>query len=224
MRQISKIKDQKLKRQAGFTLLELLIAVTIFSGMIILAFGAFARSASTAAQSNSVRERTEAARSVVDQISTDFRYLAETESPAGCPSVPNDPPNGVWKGFCLDAAAQGLNSVHLLLQYPNESSYVGKTYFVTNSDNNFALKVAEKRGCFTVNDCPPLIENAKTILSSNYLLDNQDVFSGQAQTPIQGGFLRLKLAIKPAAVTSRCDDLELGACYELSTTLVPGGY
>lgn len=218
------ISNIQYPKRAGFTLLELLVAITIFSGMIILAFGAFARTANSAAQSNTVRERTEAARSLIDQISTDFRYVVETETPAGCLAPPQVPVGGVWKGFCLNPVSQALNSVHLLIQYPNETTFVGKTYFVTTVGSNFTVQVAEQRDCVSANDCAATIVGAKTSLTTTYVLDDQNVFSGQAQTPLGDGFLRLSLTIKPAGTAAKCNQISTGSCYKITTTLVPGGF
>lgn len=202
-------------KKPGYTLLELLISIAIFSGIMILAIGAFSRSASSSAKSNIVRAKSEAARTVIDQISSDFRYVTPDAAPYGCA------PTQI--GFCVNPAAFASvpSSVSMLLKYPDQSTYVMKTYFV--SSTNPTVRVIENRDCTLANlsVCQALIANARTFLNPDYLLANStDVFVGQS-TAAKTGFLKINLNIKPKSAAN-CN--EVGTCYQLTTTLVPGGF
>lgn len=213
-------KMAHLKSRPGFTLLELLISIAIFSGLMILALGAFARSANSAATSNLTREKSEAARAVIDQISNDFRYVTNDAAPYGCPAD--------TRGFCLNPtafASSGIPaSVSMLLDYPGQGdNYVMKTYFV--SSVNHTVMVIENRGCVLTNlgACEQLASNGRTLLSDNYLLQEPVAFDGKSRVAgaVETGYLQVNLLIRPKN-TPNCDTL--GPCYKLQTTLVPGGF
>lgn len=208
----------KLRSRPGYTLLELLVSIAIFSGVMIMALGAFARSANSTAVSNVSREKAEAARSLIDQISNDFRYISTDAAPPGCPAAS--------KGFCVNPAAfvSVPSSVSMLLKFPGQDTYVVKSYYVTNSPHT--VRQIESRGCqlAALNLCQPLVANSNTILDSKYLLEGdsvlgQAVFSGRAETANDSGYLGINLVLQPKTATD-CD--AAGTCFELTTTLVPG--
>lgn len=201
-------------RQPGYTLLELLISIAIFAGVMVLALGAFARSANSSAKSNLVREKSEAARSLIDQISNDFRYVDKNSKPQGCAA-----------SFCINPSANGLgqNSVRMSIKYPGQLNIM-KTYFVS-AGSDAVVRVQEYRDCTpnasAVLSCPNPA-NTTTILDSKYYLGNDnllEVFEGIAETPTDSGYLSINIVLKPKAALN-CDTP--GTCYELKTTLVPG--
>ncbi len=203
------------RRRPGYTLLELLISIAIFAGVMVLALGAFARSANSSAKSNLVREKSEAARSLIDQISNDFRYIDKTSKPQGCSA-----------SFCINPLVSGLgqNSVRMSIKYPNQLNIM-KTYFVSNG-SDAVVRVQEYRNCTpntsAVLSCPPDGVNTTTILDGKYYLGNDDllkVFDGITETTADSGFLSINIVLKPKAALN-CD--APGTCYELKTTLVPG--
>jgi|GEM_PF-3728955 len=209
----------------GFTLLELLISITIFAGIMVIALGAFARSATTAAKSNDSRSKTEAARSFIDQISNDFRFIDTTVTlpfdSDHCSTKPTPPVGATWKGFCLDPLADGSNSVFLLLKYPGDSTYTGKLYYASTNSGDHDLWVAEKRNCSVATECFPVTADATSVLGSLYTASNATVFTGQADTASSSGYLGVRLVLRSHDASSCTNE---GSCYELATTLTSGGF
>src|SRR5579864_6205111 len=72
-------RGQLFKKKPGYTLVELLVSVLIFSGIIVLAIAAFARSVNSGTRSNTVRAQVEAARSTIDQLTNDMHYADMTD-------------------------------------------------------------------------------------------------------------------------------------------------
>ena len=111
------------RRKEGFTLLELLVAVTIFSGLMIVVLGSFSRSAFSLAGVNSLRQRSQAARGVVDTIGNDwqFLYLQNSDRSQSVNFIDNDAgfQNIQYRGFSLST---DNNRLLLLLKYPDQST------------------------------------------------------------------------------------------------------
>lgn len=239
------------RTQPAYTLLELLIAVSIFSALIILCVGIFARTVSSSVKANVSRQKTEAARSVVDQISNDFRYVASAQTPPDCARatnpIPPNPSNGTWRGFCVDNINDAL---YMLLKYPGDVTYTAKSYTVPSvSSTSVTLSLAQTRGCSLPNDpyapndarfvpCTTSPSNQPNVLSSAYELDylaGSNVFTGVADvldssnplnpnSSLTKGSLHISINLKPAGLNTVCSALDAGTCYQLSTTLVPGGF
>jgi len=231
----------------GFSLIELLVAITIFSGVMVLSLGAFARSATSAYKVSASREKTETARRIVDQISNDFQYIytpqpmtsdvnigtyTSIESSCGDPAV--------IKGFCVNN-----NKIELLLRFPSEITYVRKVYRYSQIDGaDWKLSATEQRGCTfhlsggatqpsrQLKNCTPDIPTERIMLdiTKHVLAEQTTVFSGLSVVDPIGGipnvqraFLQINLQVKPAGPAATCASLTGDSCYQLKTTLTAGG-
>ena len=202
--QKSKVKSKKFYHK-GFTLIEMLVAVTIFSGLIILAIGTFARSAISAEKTDALRSKTEAARSVIDQISNDFRYV-----------------NG--NDFVINS---NTNQLSLTIKFP-DGTYSKKIYRYVNS----TIQVAEQRcGNDPVSCQSP--STFVTLLDPSYVVVNpttlRQIFSGANSTANTQGYLTLDLTIKTTGSGPAVTDIDHcstdpGVCYQLKTTLTTQNY
>lgn len=228
----------------GFTLIELLVAITIFAGVMILSLGAFARSATSAYKVSVTREKTEAARRIVDQISNDFQYIYAPQDPTLGLFLDNcgtSAGNITIKGFCV-ATTVGPNtesSAQLLLKYPTDSTYVKKTYRFKQRAvaNNWTIYVNEQRNCSfnpsggihqLVGGCGSSGTLGNDLLDSKFVLSAESTaFNGESFWPVDllKGFIKVNLSVKPVAnaTTPLCRDLASDSCYQLKTTLTPGG-
>lgn len=239
----------KKRIRPGFTLIELLIAIVIFSGVMILSIATFARSATSSYKVSAVREKTEAARRIVDQISNDFQYIYAPQPKSGDGDVGkfNDSPNHICaptgnvtvKGFCVDG-----NNIELLLKYPGDSTFVKKIYRFENiAGADSKITVQEERGCtFNLNADGTTAANRQlqnciagtqrdVIDINKYSIDNQTtVFSGvSVVNPTTGAlateraYLQINLKVKPRGVSVTCANLTGDSCYQLKTTVTAGG-
>lgn len=213
----------KRQERAGFTLLEVLISITIFSGIMILAMAAFARTATSSNAASVLRNKTEAVRSVVDRISTDFHYLSINQDAQYCtPSASCS----AYRGYLLNPVA-GVNSLVLALRYPGDQ-YVRKTYTVSGGSVT-TLTVLEERGCAADFTSCSNSGSSQAVLDGKYQLDANDtpVFDGRpyryGDNGLQTGYVRLTITIKPVDMTGTCAASPT-SCYTVSTTLVPRGY
>ncbi len=220
----------------GFTLLELLVSVTIFAGIIILSMAVFARTISSSARANNTRQKTEAARSISDQISGDFRYVSTTKDITvgfGCPAPAT---NEKWFGYCYGSFSTGLVSsdgLFMLLKYPGQDAdtYTARTYYFDGVNNIFMGEAGVGHECkLSLSNCQPTASTSTAgLLSSSYWIDHPagtQIFSGQGQTTTGSGFLNLVLTIKPNNTLAHCSgagSVDIGTCYSLNSTLVPGG-
>lgn len=217
----------------GFTLLELLVAVAIFSGLAVLTLGIFARSAASSIKSGVSRQRTEAARNIVDRVSNDLRYVylnqtvtnAYTLSGGDCAS--SDP----LIGFGFNSSS---DCIVMVLKYPRASTnpYVWKMYRIVPDGT---VKVSERRDCSIntsgVISCPAAINGNILAATDNYKAEySPTVFTGI--TPYAGSIatpdkitpiLRLKLTVKPSDIDGPCTDpLNKPKCYSISTAITTG--
>lgn len=228
----------------GFTLLELLIAVAIFSGLAVLALGIFARSASSSLKTNESRARTEIARTVVDQISSDLRYAYLDEeiqgiySPASFPCrVASGRDSIIVRGFDFTS-----DCLAIVAKYPSLQSVgiVWKMYRITNSG---ALEISEKRNCTIITNrgvrelrCITGQPSTTTLLggeNDRYSIDynsTQPYFSGISpvnasnEKVVTQPFLKISLSMKPIDEQSRGFCLSNPeACYTVSTSVNVGG-
>jgi type II secretory pathway pseudopilin PulG len=224
------------KKRKSFTLLELLVAVAIFSGLAILTLGIFARSAASSLKSGETRRRTEVARSVIDRITNDLRYVYLNEQIT----------NEQGQGNCVQAGGEFVgydfsdSCLKIVLKYPRSTDYV---YKVFNIEPTGDITLKEHRGCTVrtqgnsrVLSCAES-SPAVSILSNGYKVETGLIgipfFSGSnpkdasAPTPPtvpHSPFIRLSFTFKPIDITAICTSAEVRAkCYSVSTTITTGG-
>ncbi|MBI4948457.1 type II secretion system protein [Candidatus Berkelbacteria bacterium] len=215
----------------GFTLIEVLVSIAIFSGLIILSIGVFARSANSANKSNAVREQTQVTRSIIDQIANDLRYVDIKTHPPFCTE------NLEYLGFCYRDAEKDLS---LLLKYPGDSNYTVKKYrFAING----RVRVAEVRDCEiidelsgidsnTVTNCPltrAAIGDGSNLNQGQYLIDyglTKMTVTHKLSTSSLSGSVAIDVTTKDAELTQcfASGQTTSGRCYNLRTTIVPGVY
>lgn len=70
-------------RSRGFTLIEVLLALAIFSGVVTVIYGVFSTTGSTVEQAEKIRDDTDAARTLISRIQNDIAnaYLWDTANP-----------------------------------------------------------------------------------------------------------------------------------------------
>lgn len=217
----------------GYTLIEMLISVAIFSALIIIVLATVSSSSSSSARVNSLRGKAEAARSVVDQISSDFRYIYTEKAVTDTEGLQ-------FVGYYFSG---GRDALVLLMKLPGQSELIRKKYAFNQRNGRWTITLEEFRQC-TVDDSGILScseESSTTqpleLLSEQFQLNRKpgsqyDSFFGGltllealAKDPPENGYLELALTIKPTEYGSLdCDDLqvEAGTCYGLRTTLNAG--
>ena len=223
------------KRRA-FTLLELLVSVAIFSGVIILSLGAFAHSANSSLKSTAVREKTEAARTIVDRIGADIKYVYTGEN--------NDSDFNVTPRECGNVQgvlALGLHytssCLAMLLQYPgvDENDLTLKVYkdFIGTSGEP-SIGLVEYSEC-EIDDLNKNLNCIGTggpsnLISDRFMVDNLLIFSGM--TPIEARdampdqktpILGVEVTVKPVnSGTCPNPGERPNPCYTIKTSFVPG--
>lgn len=214
-------------RKAGFSLLEMLIAVTIFSGLIILVVATFARSAGSSARVTVLREKTAAAQQVVDQLTTDFRFIYTAKS-----FKDHSNANPVSRGYYF---ADNRDRLVLLLKFPGstEEDLVRKEYWVNGSGASADLQVHEERSCRLVGTqnnltCQQINQGYQSVLADGFVLDYQPPsFQGQlidSSPNSLTGYLTLRFTLKPVdSQAQSCQSLPTGTCYSIETTISAGG-
>lgn len=222
------MKSVRTSRKPGYTLLEMLIAVTIFSGLLILILGTFARSASSSARVSILREKSEVARSVMSQITNEFRYVYFDANFQENPTTPLE------RGYYFKSGGSGLVMV---LRFPgsNTDQLVRKEYSLVTDGSSARLMAMENRGCRlngSVLNCETGAGRANLdVLPSSYVLNhdpiNQPVFSGREPEPTvvnaPTGFLKLQLAVKNKDYSQTlCSALPVGTCFKVETILAAG--
>ena len=225
----------KAKARPGFTLLEMLVAVTIFSGIVILALGAFARSISASAKVAVQREKTEAVRSVVDQVSNDLHYTYNGNVTISGGASPYTIVNGVYQ--------RNTDELELILQYPGSTSaqLVHRLYRYEQSQvtingqsvTRVSLYLREARSCNASAGCSDITAlSGNDMVASKYSLIEMSPSLGfeiVPKTATAKGLVRIKMAIKPAESTNittlaSCSTAAVGVCYNLETAVESGGY
>jgi len=205
----------------AFTLIELLIAVSIFSGIVVLALGAFARSANSSLKSAQIRERTEAARTLVDRISNDLQYVYLDENfTAGTQECAT---SGIQaKGLYFNSGC-----LFMLIKLPTETNLIAKKYSVTSS----ALELSETRDC-TLNSgaitCPNGTYTVPSKISSDKfkLQDTVSLFLGinpySAELNNTTPIVRVSVTVSEVGFAGNCSN-EPSQCYTIKSSFVPGG-
>lgn len=77
------LSERRTSNSKGFTLLEVLLAVAIFAGIVAVLYGTFATSSSTVEQAEQVRDGTDAARTLLNRITTDLANAYVNSGVAG---------------------------------------------------------------------------------------------------------------------------------------------
>lgn len=224
----------QLGKRKGFTLIELLVSVSIFSGVVILALGAFAHSADSSIKSTAVRERTEAARTIVDRIGADIQYIYVGDS--------ND--DGVFMAENRECGRDGPNPpdalgfhygdkcLAMLLQYPGmtKNELVLRVYkdFVGTAGPSIGLvEYPECSIADRVLTCDGTGRQPSNLISDKFVVVNSSFFSGitpitakaDKTTPI----LRVEVTVKPVnSGTCPNPGERPNPCYTIKTSFVPG--
>lgn len=225
----------------GFTLLEMLVSVAIFSGLVVLILAVFVRTASSQARVNVLREKSEVARSTMARLTNDFQYLYKEK-----PVTLGDPVdlNKTFSGFYL-IDGSGFDDVGMVLKYPNktDSQLVFKRYRTQNTGGTTAsrsrtIDVREFRDCrfdpvdgkMYLTRCGGYAQSPvySKVLPDGYLLDDRPIFTGLEPNPAsqRTGFLKIALTIKSAdfeSVFCASSAVPKGTCYKVETVLTAGG-
>jgi prepilin-type N-terminal cleavage/methylation domain-containing protein len=217
----------KVKRKA-FTLIELLVAVSIFSGVVVLTLGAFARSADSSIRSSLIREKTEAARTVVDRIGSDMEYIfpdREFNSTSDtCASLGQRQFGYSFSDSCL----------FLVLKYPGASeSNELVTHRYRQSGNEVYFQ--EESRC-SISGSPAYaitcLNEATTesnLLGQKYIFDADTQFIGgilssSAQTNNEQPRVDVTVTVKPndqVNLNTSCVSGGNPECYTIKTSFVP---
>lgn len=216
-------------KRPAYTLIEMLIAVSIFSGLLIIVLGSIASTSSSSAKVSLLRDKNQAARNLIDQISNDFRYVDTT--------IVLKDGNNFYNGYSV-VADRLVMAIHL----PNTNSdteLIRKEYNIHQFNNRLTLTLIEGRNCssnsFLQNCAQQSVET--DLLSSAYILNLEannfpsefggiTVEAANNLIPPVAAFITISLSIKPAEDASQlCSDISLkdpGTCYKVSTTLNAG--
>jgi len=210
----------------GFTLIELLVAVSIFSGVVVLTLGAFARSADSSVRSGAVREKTEAARSVVDRIGSDAEYIfsdREFNSTAEtCAALGQRQHGYSFSDSCL----------FLVLKYPGTDERDELvTHRYRQSGNEILFQ--EESGCSISQttyeiSCDETASSESNLLGQKYIFDADTTFIGgllssTAQTNNEQPRIDVTVAIKPNDTVNQNSSCVSGnntECYTIRTSFV----
>jgi|GEM_PF-1432876 len=223
-------------KRGGYTLIEMLISVAVFSALVIVVLASVATSSSSSAKINALREKTEATRKVVDQISNDFRYLYTDKAV-------NDNANGNpnFIGFYF---IDGVDGLVMLLRYPGTTAdgLVRKQYVIEPINGRSTITLQESRLCRVVEPQDNLEcernqnSDLLDLLASQFVL-NRAVGPGGYQSRLSGldiqranqssenGYLVIELTVKPVEYqTIPCNSAQApsGTCYSVRTTLNAG--
>lgn len=232
--QLLKTENWKLKTtvRPGYTLIEMLISVSIFSGLLIIVLGSVATSSSSSAKVSVLRAKSQTARTLIDQISNDLRYVDT--------SIEIKYGDKTEKGYIL-----GRDYLILALRLPytkSDAELVRKEYVIKTigDDSRLTITLKEGRGCQKDNNlfftnCA-LQSKETDLLSSAYVLnDSTDFTSGFAgitvneaankYTPPISPSIGMVFTVKPLEFSNKsCGDLDSGTCYKVSTRLNMGTF
>lgn len=173
-----------INRRPGFTLIELLVAVTIFAALIIVVLGSLARTSLSLASIQDLAQRSQAARTITDQLNSDWHYLYTSAnvtdrgagvSTANCllqKPLGSDTNYCVFRGYSLHD-----DRLVLLLQYPGQptTELVKRIYTFSipdNATNRQTLLMTEFRHCNLTDSAVDLA--AKDIVCGVQSLNNQN--------------------------------------------------
>lgn len=224
----------------GYTLLEMLISVAIFSGLVILILAVFVRTTSSSARVNVLREKSEVARSAMGQVTNDFHYIYKTK-PINLLNGEGALPS--FTGYSFETRG-GSNTLVLALKYPNttDEQFVVKRYITnTITPESRYLKIREYRGCtlqagktvdtVDLQSCDNFSTSLdQPVLPDDFVLDNNinvPIFSGAVINPkASTGYLKIALTLKPTDyqnVLCGAKEVASNICYKVETILGAGG-
>lgn len=211
----------------GFTLIELLVAVSIFSGVVVLTLGAFARSADSSVRSGVIREKTEAARSIVDRIGSDVEYIFSDKefnsTTATCAALGQRQFGYSFSDSCL----------FLVMKYPGTADNELVTHRYRQSGNEVFFQ--EESGCSISGSptheitCSEPASGESGLLGQKYVFDADTTFIGgilssSAETNNEQPRLDVTVTIKPndqVNLNSSCVSVANAECYTIKTSFVP---
>ena len=222
---------RKYRTSRGYTLIEMLISVTILAGLLIIVLGTVAASSSSSAKVGSLREKTELARSLIDQISNDLNYI-DTKATFTIGDK-------VYSGYLLEP-----NRLILVLHLPKtdrQTELVRKEYrmVLEQPQQRLTLKLSEGRQCQLVIgddlDCDKntsesaetidLLPEAYSLIQETRLFESTfggiGVLEARVKSPPISPYITLAFTIKPVDVVSTCT-ADPGTCYKVSTTFNVG--
>ena len=138
-------------KNKGFTLLELMIAISIFSGLVVLVVGSFASSVNYQTRVKVNREVSESARSAIDAIAREVNLSlnepvsVNTTTPIKYPNQSEGKP--VYNFAVLnnkndDIAVTGERSALVVRDDTNRC----RRYYLTE-DSRLAMQIRENKGC-----------------------------------------------------------------------------
>lgn len=220
-----------LVKRPGYTLMELLVAVTIFSGLVILSLGTFARTISSSIRVANEREQTEATRSIFDQIVNDTNYLARgtglTIRDIGCGSQITEYSLDDGYLVCPDG-----DKIQLLLNYTGSPKIIFREYrSIELEQDRRTIRMRERRDCLPeqgVCDLSAVI--ATELLPKRFSVvpeaGEDRLFFEIAGSATSRFALGIRLTTRPTenrAISDTSECLGTGLCYTLATTVVPGG-
>lgn len=228
-------------KKPGYTLIEMLITITIFSGLLVLVLGSFASTSSSSAKVNTLRNKSQAARKIVDQITNDFRFVdvnqkfKESSNFGDCePLDPIQPGSCLYGGFLMNA-----DRLLMVMKYPNDINLVVKEYNLSLVSERMTITLKESRDC-TISlvgsqlSCPNSSSSAVTdILSDKYVVSKENggfssAFGGltthgaKTKVPAVTPYVSIVLTIKPFDQNSIPCSSTSGVCYKLETKLTTG--
>jgi len=227
---MSRTGAMKLK---GYTLIEMLISVTIFSGLLIIVLGVVATSSSSSAKVSVLREKSQATRTLIDQISNDLRYVDLTAN--------LDANN---KGFIVDTSARTRLIMAILLPGADKDiGLVRKEYVIEQFNDHWTLTLREGReckrayfltfdgpnGCNKKSDKTDLLTSAYSLnqgrLPSEFPSELSGLLVADAESAGVSPYVSMDLTIKPVDLSLDCSDLSVdsGTCYKVSTKINMGG-
>lgn len=227
---VFKIRYSNFRASRGYTLIEMLISVTILAGLLIIVLGTVAASSNSSAKVGTLREKTEVARTLIDQISNDFSYV-DTRA------IFTENGTTDYRGYFQDS-----ERLILVLHLPKTDAttqLVKKDYqiVIEQPQQRATLKLTESRACKietkTLVCSQPTAPQSIDLLPGSYALSQEskpyessfggiNIFNALARTPAISPYITLAFTLKPVEMTANCGT-EAGACYKVSTTLNVGG-
>ncbi|MCR4308312.1 MAG: type II secretion system GspH family protein [Candidatus Berkelbacteria bacterium] len=220
------------RKMKGYTLIEMLISITILSGLLIITLGIVATSSSSSAKVSVLREKSQATRTLVDQISNDLRYVDT--------NVEFKESDTIYRGYLLEETSKNrlVLALHLPKADPN-FPLVRKEYTIQTYNDHLTLTLLEKRKCNIDPDLTwfcdsEFLSPITDLLSTTYSLnqgatnDFLSEFSGlmvvDAENDHISPFVSIDLTVKPSDVSLDCTNslVDAGTCYEISTTINMG--
>ena len=224
-------------KSKAFTLLELMVAVSIFAGLIIMAIAILTRSSASSDRVSDLNIKSQEARKIIDAISSDFRYVNQNNGsilidrgylPGSDPATQNITVNG----FALYTAST-LQKDQLIMvgKYPGQTNKANVTvyYFTKDASSNYSINVKK----YTDNLVTDYGVSGKTLnvtdsqINSSSVAINftKDTVDSDKQVFINSNnVLAVDFYTKKSDFTDQCTNAAtpVGTCFEIKTTLNEG--